>query len=195
MKGDFGKTVQAHGHNRRSNANRGVTRHRTVFPWAGGHSSRQNRIQGKRNGTWQAYLSSVCMSAQHHLKACLSGLPIDLRRMREQNGDLAMRDSRGGLLDIVRSVVVGVVNSSQMDMLVATDNRFAFIEQHSNPHRFDFREHSDRVLIAEYSINRSMELIAHCCQAIKSSFERTKCLAPEVACHGADVVPEVGENL
>src|SRR5580704_4797459 len=137
----------------------------------------------------------MSMSAQHDLKVCVSGLPVDFRRMRKQNRDPFQWNGGGSLLDIVSAVVVGIVNPSQIDLLITADNRFGFIEQHSNPHCFNFRDHPDRVVIAENRVNRYLEVVAHACQAIKSNLEGAECLAAEVACYDTDVIFKTWEDL
>src|ERR1700752_4074464 len=111
MKGNLGQTVEAHGHDRRSNSNRGIARQGAVFRWAGSHTSGEDRIQSDRNGTGQTYLSPMGMSAQHDLKACVCSLPVNLRRMREENGNLIVWNGGGYFLDIIGAIVVGIINA------------------------------------------------------------------------------------
>ena len=101
------------------------------------------------------------MSAQHDLKACVCSLPVNLRRMREENGNHIVWNGGGHFLNIIGAIVVGIINASQLDALVAADNRHEFIEEQSNPHRFDFGDHPDRVVIAEHRVDRHLEVFAH----------------------------------
>src|SRR5579859_413469 len=137
----------------------------------------------------------MSMSAQHDLKVCVGRLPVDLRSMGKQNRHACRWNRRGSLLDIIGAVVVGIVNPGQIDLLVPADNLFGFIEQHSNPHGFDFRDHPDRVVIAKHRVDRVMEVLAHACQASKSSLEGAECLASIVTCDDTDVISKTREDL
>ncbi|MGO4212447.1 hypothetical protein AB4043_16665 [Terriglobus sp. YAF25] len=81
------------------------------------HGARQLGIKGDRNRSRQADLAAVRMAAEHQGEAGVGGLPIDLRRVREQDGDGAGGNRACRLVDVVGAVVVGVVYTAEIDLL------------------------------------------------------------------------------
>ena len=55
------------------------------------------------------------MAAEQQVEIGVGGLAIDLRRVRQEDGELVVRDLRGRLLDVVHAVVMGVVDAGEMD--------------------------------------------------------------------------------
>ena len=53
-----------------------------------------------------------------------------------------MQNTRGGLLYIIDPKVMRIVDARQENAVLATRDRFAFIQQHPNSHIFEVRYHA-----------------------------------------------------
>ena len=53
------------------------------------------------------------MPGQHHVEAGMGGLPVDLGRVRQQHGQLALGNIGRRLLDIVDAKEMGIVDAGQ----------------------------------------------------------------------------------
>jgi hypothetical protein len=78
----------------------------------------------------QADLAAMGLTAQHQIEACMRRLPMDLRRMRQQDPTFVGRDHGGGLFDVVgpqimRVILVGIFqhNRRQFSRLPAPAQR------------------------------------------------------------------------
>ena len=65
--------------------------------------------------------------------------------------------SRSRLFDIVDPVIMGVVDAGQINALPVARDRLAFVEQHADSHRFEARDHADRVMVAQHAVNRAAQ--------------------------------------
>src|SRR6478736_3645458 len=104
-----------------------------IFPGAGAHGTRQDRIKRDRDATRKADLAAMGMAAQQEIEVGTGSPPIHFRRVRDQNRKLVVgyRDSR--LLDVVHSVEMGIVDAAEMEALAAALNNVALVEQSSRP--------------------------------------------------------------
>ena len=66
----------------------------------------------------------------------MGGVAIGLRRVAEEDGHLAVRDGVCCLFQVVRSIIVRVVDSRQMDARTAVLDDHAFVEQDPNAQRY-----------------------------------------------------------
>src|SRR5215831_6437468 len=119
MQGNFRRTVEPYRNNGPPNPRRGVAAHIAVFPRPRAHAPRQRRIESDRNCAGQTNLSAMSMSAEQHIEIGMRSLAIDLGGVREQYRKFVGGDLRHGLLNIVEPVVVGVIDTDQMDALTA----------------------------------------------------------------------------
>ena len=67
----------------------------------------------------QAYLAAMRVSAQQQPEAGKSSPVKDFRRVRKQNRELVPGNLRSCFLDVIRPVVVSIVNAGQIDALIA----------------------------------------------------------------------------
>src|ERR1700693_4728301 len=95
---------------------------------------RQNRIQRDRNRTGQANLTSVGVAAQEQFEVSVRRLAVNLRRMREQDGKFVVRYFGRRILDIVGPVVMGIIDTGEMDTLTVKGDRLGLVEQHPDSH-------------------------------------------------------------
>src|SRR6266511_6429522 len=92
MQGYFRETIEPHGNDDRSGADRGIPNHVMILPRSRAHVPRQDRIQSDRDGTGEADLASVGMTAQQQIEIGMGSLAVDLRRMGKENGKLVVRE-------------------------------------------------------------------------------------------------------
>src|SRR5579862_7363281 len=132
MKGDLGRAIETDRHDRGADADGGVTGHLAILPCAGPERSRKDRIERDRNAARQADLAAMRMPGEQQTKPRMRGLRINFWRMGEQYRELVMRDRARGLLDIVNTVKMCVVDPCKVNsFFLALDDR-AFVEQHAN---------------------------------------------------------------
>src|SRR5450755_1012715 len=90
---------------------------------------------------------------QQKVEPSMRGMAIDLRSMRKENRKSFVRNVRGGLFDVVDLVEMCVVDTGQIDLVAIARNGLALIEQHPNSHLFETGNHTNRVVIAQHSID------------------------------------------
>src|SRR3954453_15116187 len=95
------------------------------------------------------------MSAQYDIEPSVGSLPIDFGRMREQNRKDMIGDIGSGPLDVINSIIMGVVDPGKIDVLLLLLNRRTFIEQHFYSHAFQTGNHADRIMITQNSVDRT----------------------------------------
>src|SRR5512145_2805143 len=84
-------------------------------------------------------------------------LPVDFRRVRQENREGVMRDAVRGLLDIFHAVEMRVVDTGKMNGRATTLDLFLLVEQHPDAHLLERWHHADRVVIAKYAVNGTVE--------------------------------------
>ena len=94
MQSDFRATIKSYGNDRRTRSDRRVPNHVTIFPSTRAHVSRKNRSKSDGGSSWKANLTTVGMPAQHQVELGISSLPINFRRVRKKNRELATRYPR-----------------------------------------------------------------------------------------------------
>src|SRR5579872_2361788 len=122
----------------------------------------ESRVIGIEPG--QAYLSAMGMTAQQQIEIGMRGLAIDLRRVRQQDRKLVVRDLGCGLLYVVDPEIVGIVDAGEVDPL-----------QHAYAHFLEPRHHPDRIVVAEHAIDRLLR------------WDRTLAMPSSVASNGPKV--------
>src|SRR6478672_465491 len=128
-----------------------------IFPSAGAHVSRQDRIKRDRDSARKADLAAMGMAAQQEIKVGMGSLPIHFRCVRDQNGKLVMGYRGSGLLDVVHSVEMGIVDATEIKALAAALNDVALVEQHPYSHRLQSGHHANSVVIAEHAVDWALE--------------------------------------
>ena len=184
MQSNFGRAIETHGKDARSRTYRGVAGHVLVLPGASAHPSRQHRLQFDRNRPGQADLASVRMPAQHQIEIGVGSLAINLGCVRQQHRKCTLRDLQRSLFDVVDPIKVRVINSRQIDALIATCDRFTFIEQYLYAHSFHRRNHLNGVVVAEHAKNRLLKLSSHFCHPFQGRLERAYGVVPAILVSG-----------
>ena len=128
-----------------------------IFPSAGAHGARQDRIKRDRDAARKADLAAMGMAAQQEIEVGMGSLPIHFRRVRDQNRKLVVGYRGSRLLDVVHSVEMGIVDAAEMKALAAALNNVALVEQHPYSHRLQSRHHANRVVIAEHAVDWALE--------------------------------------
>ena len=85
MQRNFGKTVNADGNDRCPDTDRGITHHIAMFPRSRAHMPWQNRIKSDWDRPRQTDLTSVGMTAHKQIETAMCGLPVDFRRMGQED--------------------------------------------------------------------------------------------------------------
>ena len=122
-------------------------------------------------------------------------LPVDFRRMGQEDRKLVMRNPFGGLLDIVHAIEVGIVDAGKVKARAAAFDGLRFVEQHSDAHLFQRRYHANRVVIAENAVDRTLEVPAQAFNAGERIGIGSECLRPIVAGKHADIVADAPHQL
>src|SRR4029079_5485701 len=91
MQRDFWRAVEAHRNDGRSRAHRRVADQLTIFPSAGAHRTRQDRIESDRDSPGKADLAAMGMAAQEEIEVGTGSLPIYFWRVGDQNRKLVVR--------------------------------------------------------------------------------------------------------
>ncbi len=188
------QAINPHRRDRCAHADRGVTSHAVMAPQPGAQTPRQFRAQRDRDGARQTDLAAMGMPAQHQVEAGMRSLPIDLRRVRQQDRERIRRDVDRGFLDVVDSVEMGIVDTGEMDVLAAVPDRLALIEQHPDSHRLEVRHHTDAVMVAQHAIDRSAQRRAQSPDAVHGGFDRPERGRPVIAGQHAQVVAKFGQD-
>lgn len=92
MQGHFWQTVESHGNDDRSGADRSVPNHVMILPWPGAHAPRQDGVQSNRDRTGKTDLAPMGMAAEQQIEIGMGSLPVYLRRVGQQNGKLIVRE-------------------------------------------------------------------------------------------------------
>ena len=144
---------------------------------------------------WQADLTSMSMSAQEQIEAGVRSLTKDFGRMRQQDGECAFRNLRSGFFDVVDSEVMRIVDSGQIDCLIAASYDLALILQHSYAHGLQPWQHLDGIVITEHPKDGLPQVAHHSRHSFQRSIVGSESLAAIVACQDAQVIPQFGDEL
>src|SRR4249919_1653856 len=60
-------------------------------------------------------------------------------------------------LDVIHSVEMGIVDAAEVEAFAAALNNGALVKQHPYSHRLQSRHHANRVVIAEYAVDWTLE--------------------------------------
>src|SRR5262245_7411026 len=85
MQRNFGQTVYADGNDGCPDTDRGITHHIAMFPRSRAHMPGQNRIKSDWDRPRQTDLTSVGMTAHKQIETAMCSLPVDFRRMGQEN--------------------------------------------------------------------------------------------------------------
>ena len=110
---------------------------------------------------WKTNLPAMGVAAQQELEVGVGGLPVNLRRVRDENRKRFVRDIGGSLLDIVDAVEMGIVNARKVDVRAAARDRLAFVEENLDAHVLEPGNEADRIVIAEDAVDRPLERSAN----------------------------------
>src|SRR5262249_51240847 len=111
-----------------SSTARCIASHAPIVPRAGSHGPGQGSVKLQRNPARQTDLTPMGVAGDEHFEACVCSLPIDLRGVRDQNGEFVVRYRRGCLGDVVKTEEMCVVDSGDVDTLIAAFDRLALVE-------------------------------------------------------------------
>jgi hypothetical protein len=82
---DFREAIEAYGNAARADADRRVTRHPAILPWASAHGPRESRSEDDRHAARQADLPSMCVPGQQQIEPGRGGLSVYFRRMGQKD--------------------------------------------------------------------------------------------------------------
>ena len=91
----------------------------------------------------------------------MRGLAVDLRRVRQQDRELATWDRSRRLLDIVDAVEVRIVDPGQMQPGTILLDHVGFVQEHADAHVLELRDHADRVVVAQHPVDRAFQMRPH----------------------------------
>jgi len=112
------------------------------------------------------------MSAEQQIEIGMRRLAIDLGRMRQQDRKFVVGELGRSLFDIVEPIVVSVIDTGQMEALIAALEHFGFVEQHANAHLFQLGDHADRIMVAQHAVDRGDDMRTHPCHPRDGCTER-----------------------
>ena len=135
------------------------------------------------------------MPAQQEVESSMRGVAIDLRGVGQQNSERIDGNGAGRFFDVIDPIVVRVVDTGQLDGLATPPERFALIEQDANSHVLETGDHANRIVIAQYPINRFPEMGPQSFHAFKRIIKRSKCRAAIVSSNNACVVFQIWEQF
>ena len=101
------------------------------------------------------------MATQKQIEPGMRGLTVDFWCMRKQDRKFVMGNLGCSLFNIIDTIVVGIVDAGQMDPLVTPHDDLGFVKQHSYAHLFQSGNHSNRIVIAQYAIDRVLQMRSH----------------------------------
>src|SRR5215831_12423601 len=84
------------------------------------------------------------VAAQQKIEVRVRSLPVNLGRVRDQDRELVMRDSRGRLLDIVDAIEVSIVDAGEVDAVASALDGNGLVEKDLDSHLLEARHHQDR---------------------------------------------------
>jgi hypothetical protein len=96
----------------------------------------------------------VGVAAEEQFEISVRRLAINLRSVRKQDGKFVLWDSGRRVLYVVGPVIVGVIDSGEMNPLTVKGDRFGFVEQHPYSHLLQTGNHLDCVVIAQNAVHR-----------------------------------------
>src|SRR6266536_2473937 len=120
VQGNLRATVEPHSDGGRAGSDRRIANHGTMPPSAGAHAPGHDGVKLDRDPAGEADLTPVGMSAQHDIKARMSGLVIHFWGMREKDREFIIWDCGRCFFDIFDAVEMSIVDASQMHALAAT---------------------------------------------------------------------------
>src|SRR4051794_37211020 len=161
MQRDLRQAIKADWYDTRADTARGVAGHPAIGPRPRDDPSRHHAAANYRHATGQADLATMSMAAEHQVETRMRRLPIDLRRMRHQDRTFAGWNLGGCLLDVVGTEIMRIVDPGDMDCLIAALNRHGFVDQHADSEPLQVDDRTDRVVIAESAVDRTLERRKH----------------------------------
>src|SRR5215469_14182466 len=135
------------------------------------------------------------VATQQQTEVSMSSLAIDLRSVRQQDREFVVRDRGSSLFNIVNAVVMGIIYAGEIDALVAAHDGLALVEQHPDPYLLQSWNHADRVMIAQYPVNRAFEMRSDLRHPFESCIEWTEGLAAVIPGQNTEVVRNAIQKL
>src|SRR5262245_25633921 len=89
---------------------------------------------------------------------------------------------------------MGIIDTGEIYALSVTFDYLTFIEQHSDAHLLKTGQHSDRVVISQYPINRSLQRSTNTRHARHGRVIWAKSLASVVSGQDAEIVIDFSQN-
>src|SRR4029077_6630035 len=115
MQRDLRRAIEARRHDGDACAGRRVADHPVMIETAVPNRAGEHAVERDRNAAGQADLAAMGVAGEQDVEISVRGLPVDLRRVRQEDRELAVRNPFGGLLDIVHAIVMGVVDAGEVN--------------------------------------------------------------------------------
>ena len=135
------------------------------------------------------------MPTKHQIKSGVGGVAINLRGVGQQNRKGIVGNVGGRFFDVIDPIEMRVVDAGQTDALATPRDRFALVEQYTNSHCLETRDHANGVVIAQHPIHRFPEMGPQSFHALKRIIKRSECRASIVSRYHAYVIFQAGEEL
>jgi hypothetical protein len=156
---------------------------------------RQDRIKCDGDGAGQADLAAVGMAAQQQIETGVRRLAIDLRRVRQEDGEPVVGNIGRCLFDVVDAIIMRIVDAGQVDRFTVARNGLALVEQHPDSHFFESGNHANGIVVSQHAIDAAVEAGANPRQAFERGIEWPISRTAIVAGQDAHVIGHTGKKL
>ncbi len=126
--------------------------------------------------------------AEEEVEARVRGLPVELRRVREEDRRLAVGHGIRGLLDVVDAEEVAVVHPREMQHGAVALQGHRLVQEQPDAHVLEGRDHAHAVVVAEDRVDRVGEVQAQPAHALDGGLHGAEGPGPVVAREHAEVV-------
>ena len=100
--------------------------------------------------------------------------------MGEQDRNIVVIDPLAGTIQIIKPVVMRIIDAHEMKRSLIPSDSDRFIEQYPDPHPLECRDHPDGIVIAEHTVDRILEMGPDALHARQRWLTRAKGLVPEI---------------
>ena len=126
----------------------------------------------------------------------MRGLPVDLRRVRQQHEKLTLGDVGARLLDIVDAIEMRVVDAGQMDLRRRRGSSVTFsLSSMRNAHVLELGDHADGIVVSEHAVDGPPSCARTRATPSSARRERPERLAAIITGQHADVIVETRQEL
>ncbi len=128
------------------------------------------------------------MPTQKHVEFSVGSLLVYLGRMGKQDGKFIRRYIGCCSFKVVRPVKVRIIDPGKMNALGTVTDRNGLVQQHSDSHFLESRQHPNAVMISEHTVHRLFDKPAEARHCVEGSLIRPEALPPVITGENADVV-------